>query len=68
MQSHQTAFIFPGQGSQSLGMGAELVKAYPIARQVYAEADELLGFPSLAWPGKVQKRISMIRSIPSQRC
>ncbi len=53
MQSHQTAFIFPGQGSQSLGMGAELVKAYPIARQVYAEADELLGFPlsRLAWEG-----------------
>jgi [acyl-carrier-protein] S-malonyltransferase len=53
MQPQQTAFIFPGQGSQSLGMGSELVKAYPTARQVFAEADELLGFPlsHLAWEG-----------------
>jgi [acyl-carrier-protein] S-malonyltransferase len=53
MQPQQTAFIFPGQGSQSLGMGAELVKAYPSARQVFAEADEQLGFPlsRLAWEG-----------------
>lgn len=53
MQPQQTAFIFPGQGSQSLGMGAELAKAYPVAAQVFAEADELLGFPlsRLAWEG-----------------
>ena len=33
------AFIFPGQGSQKVGMGRELADAYPIARQAFAEAD-----------------------------
>ncbi len=38
------AFVFPGQGSQSTGMGKTLAEAYPEARQVFAEADEALGF------------------------
>ena len=37
------AFVFPGQGSQFVGMGQELA-TYPEARQVYAQADEVLGF------------------------
>src|SRR5690554_3117580 len=36
-----TALIFPGQGSQFVGMGRELYEAYPVARQVFEEADEL---------------------------
>ena len=53
MKSDQTALIFPGQGSQSVGMGRELAASYPEARQVFEEADELLGFPlsKLAWDG-----------------
>jgi [acyl-carrier-protein] S-malonyltransferase len=39
------AFIFPGQGSQAVGMGAELAKAYAPARAVFAEIDEALGQP-----------------------
>jgi len=38
------AFLFPGQGSQALGMGKELAETYPIARQTFEEADETLGY------------------------
>lgn len=38
------AFLFPGQGSQAVGMGRELSERYPIAAETFAEADEALGF------------------------
>ncbi|MBT2185815.1 ACP S-malonyltransferase [Sphingobium nicotianae] len=37
------AFIFPGQGSQAVGMGAALAGASPVARQIFEEVDEALG-------------------------
>jgi [acyl-carrier-protein] S-malonyltransferase len=37
------AFLFPGQGSQVVGMGKQLAEKYPIARQTFDEADEALG-------------------------
>jgi [acyl-carrier-protein] S-malonyltransferase len=38
------AFLFPGQGSQAVGMGKDLAEKYPIARQTFEEADEALGY------------------------
>ena len=47
------AFTFPGQGSQSVGMGKDLADAFPEARQVFEEVDEALGenLSKLIWEG-----------------
>ena len=47
------AFVFPGQGAQVIGMGADLARAYPAARAVFDEVDEALGekLSALIWEG-----------------
>jgi [acyl-carrier-protein] S-malonyltransferase len=42
--SSQIAFLFPGQGSQTVGMGKELAENYAVARRTFEEADEALGY------------------------
>jgi len=41
----QLAFVFPGQGSQAVGMGKDLAETWPVCRETFQEADDALGFP-----------------------
>lgn len=44
MVDSNIAFLFPGQGSQIVGMGKELAEKYPVAKRTFEEADEALGY------------------------
>ncbi|MDB5316748.1 MAG: fabD [Rhodospirillales bacterium] len=48
------AFVFPGQGSQAIGMGRDLALAFPAAREVFQEVDDALGqhLAKLMWEGE----------------
>jgi [acyl-carrier-protein] S-malonyltransferase len=56
-QPTMIAFVFPGQGSQFPGMGKELAANFSVARQVFEEADDTLGFPlsTLCFEGPEEK-------------
>ncbi len=48
------AFVFPGQGAQTIGMGHDLARAYPAAKALFDEVDEALGekLSALIWEGE----------------
>ena len=50
------AIVFPGQGSQAVGMGRELAEAFPVARQVFQEVDEALkqNLSQIMWDGPLE--------------
>ena len=47
------AFVFPGQGAQTIGMGKDIADAYPAAQAVFEEVDDALGekLSDLIWNG-----------------
>ncbi|MEM6887172.1 MAG: ACP S-malonyltransferase [Pseudomonadota bacterium] len=51
-----TAFVFPGQGAQTIGMGRALAKLYPAARAVFDAVDEALGerLSAMIWEGELE--------------
>ena len=67
MDAKTTAFLFPGQGSQTVGMGQALAKAYPIAQETFEEADSILGFPlsKLCWDGPKETLDDTINTQPA---
>ena len=67
MNPEQTAFVFPGQGSQAAGMGLALAEAFPIARKIFEQANQWLGFDlsKLAWEGPDEELNDTINTQPA---
>lgn len=61
------AFLFPGQGAQSVGMGRALADAHPAARAVFETADRVLGFPltRICWEGPEDELRKTVHTQPA---
>jgi len=67
MADSKIAFVFPGQGSQKVGMGADLSQTYPTARKIFEEADNILHFPisKIIWEGPAELLNDTINTQPA---
>lgn len=65
--SNQIAFLFPGQGSQSVGMGQHLAEVFPLAKETFREADSLLAYSlsTIAWEGPEEQLNDTINTQPA---
>ncbi len=57
MTTRKIALIFPGQGAQAVGMGKELAAEFPVAGDIFRQADEILGWPlsKFCWEGPAEE-------------
>lgn len=67
MGGERIALLFPGQGSQAVGMGKDLAERFPEARAVFQEADEALGFAlsTLMWEGPADELTLTVNAQPA---